>query len=296
MSKNFLIKNAVNNINEVYAKFVSVLISSVYPDEDQLYTEVSSVDSAEAERKIEDSRQFFAIGSTPLEPKIVELDTTEIDNLRDIAAGISTPNGDKWVTALKLLYAIDSGGNFKLYYKPVKLSRGALTVKIAGPGNSFYYNYALRENANQFFKYEDDAFSEITTVTQLNVVSDDIARYSHPTAGIKIKPNRWDTLPRPHNRLTDEEGDVTSVILPFQTFKRLADANPGRPNIILWNSVKETIYGEKNYIKHDIIMSSDDITVVGGDIKVPTASGRFANLSHLCPPSCGGDFALRIRL
>lgn len=287
MERKFIKKYGDSEIYAASAYNTYIASAPVYLEEDDLYTETSRVESEKAEINIELTSQFFRIGTSPIDSFVMNMKHSELEKLRT-AEAVKIPHnqGFSYVTGIKMIYAVKQS-NFCLYFSPVKFSRDPKINPSIGNGLTINYTYDIVDSG-KIFKYENDAFIQITDADELVEINRQIQDYVRPGVGISLKPNRWEPSYRNHNQLPTIEGDTTSVILPFQTFEKFKLSNNLKDTFKLWNQVKDSVYNGKSYIKHDLIFSSDDIFSDKGDIIAPTFGGKFANLSHLCPPSCQG--------
>lgn len=279
MERQFTVKRMESGLKSVVALESLVGILPVYLDEDHLYAELSNFNRKEAEKLIELSCQFFQINGNRINQKAAELSLRAIEDFRAEATALNDGTVTNYITAIQFLYAIRNN-TFCFYYRPLLLNRSGGPYK--GQGDVWISRYNVIANTD-IYAFNGTTFIKLTG-PQKTVAQNEIANYKSAN-GIRIKHYWYDTNYMAHNNIQDDTGDVTSVIMPFQTFKYFSLANEGRDIIFLWSKVKESIHpDDTNQIKHDIVFSGDDINSNNGNIILPAAGGRFSNLSHLCPP------------
>jgi hypothetical protein len=175
------------------------------------------------------------------------------------------------VKAVQIHHGVDASKRMQLLYTPVCLTHsvdvydGHLnrlgTYTIIPSSKTFTYNTAQQK----FVRVNATALSTLTGAYK------NYMRIKHTPAG---------------SYEAYQNGDVTSVIFPYQEIDTLAAHNyeaDAEKYIYVCNAVKSQTISGTEYIKHSLILAAD------GLIPLDSTDFRrkFANLAHLCPPSCG---------
>jgi hypothetical protein len=277
-------KNA-NKLNEL-AFYELDAITEVFPaapllpGEDQIYLKTSEVDSEVAERMIESAGNFIQVNGKPIVQQAAQPRTEALRNLQVIAKNISTHPEPctNYITGLKIFYAIRNNA-FVLYYRPVKFCRTSI---YPGPGNKKYGNYDSHENINSYYYYDGTDFVEETDSEKLQDIKNHIGSYQDAVYGIRIRHKILAETPfAPY-----AADDVTAVTFSFQEFFALIEANSLTNVIRIWNVIEGTEYPNSTDILHALLLSTESIISLDGNVIVYGFAKSFANLSHLCPPSC----------
>jgi hypothetical protein len=250
------------------------------PEEDQIYLKTSEVDYEVAERMIESAGNFIQVNGKPIVQQAAQPRTEALRNLQIVAKTISTHPEPctNYITGLKIFYAIRNNA-FVLYYRPIKFCR---TSVYHGAGNKRYGNYDSHENLNSYYYYDGTDFVEETDSEKLKEIKNHIGTYQDVVNGIKIRHNILAETPfTPY-----APDDVTAVTFSFQEFFALMEANSLTNVIRIWNVIEGSEYPNSTYILHALLLSTESIISVGGNVIVYGFAKSFANLSHLCPPSC----------
>ena len=282
----------LNNDNQEYQKEViqvGILNKILLPNEDQIHLEVTEIEKNLGARWIEETETYLEIAGGKIGVLAAEFKLNAINQLQTAAEQLSTNPTPcaNYLTGLKLFYAFKNG-KFTLYYRPVKFCN---LSKSYGQGSQLFGQYKLYENANSYFKYSDPNFVEVTDAAEKQAILAEIDAYK-----IQIKIKHRDTDPlAPFISSVDISGDVCSVIFSFQEMLALGLASYGTSNIRIWNSVEVISYNLDQWNKHGLLLSTENVTSSGGSINVYAYQGSFANLSHMCPPSCIGDFTFRLK-
>jgi hypothetical protein len=175
------------------------------------------------------------------------------------------------VKAVQIHHGVDASRRMQLLYTPVCLTHsvdvydGHLnrlgTYTVVPSSKTFTYNTAQQK----FVRVNATAVSTLTGAYK------NYMRIKHTPAG---------------SYEAYQNGDVTSVIFPYQEIDTLAAHNyeaDAEKHIYVCNAVKSQTISGTEYIKHSLILAAD------GLIPLDSTDFRrkFANLAHLCPPSCG---------
>ncbi|MCW3103304.1 MAG: hypothetical protein JWO09_1744 [Bacteroidetes bacterium] len=185
------------------------------------------------------------------------------DTLEEIAYSFG-PASAHYILALKINYGLDTTNKtMSLLYQPLLLDKDSTTTgRYLPKGNSTYYKY------NTTFK----RFEVATDISCLQLYKD---RITFKRPGQKYF-SVFDTT-------NDITGDVESLVFSFQEIKKIIDENKTEI-LYLCNAAEYVEDKDKVDIKHSILLGPDEIT------KTLIFYRKFANLSHLCPPSCNEHF------
>lgn len=264
----------------------------VLPDEDEIYLMISAVDPKDAERYIETAGDFIWINNNPIIQQAAQPRIQAIRDLQAIAKSIPTnPEPcNNYITGLKIFYGIKNTA-FILYYRPVKFCRSSL-YDIGG--RETWGTYQVYQDVNSYYYYDGTDFINETDAAKLQIIKDEINAYQDINNGVKIRRSQIvGTQRSSFIKSAHRSGDVESVTFSFQEFFALMDANPVSNVIRIWNVIKGREHPNENLV-HDLLLSAESIVSINGDVQIPTFTGPFADLSHLCPPSCNGDFDFRL--
>lgn len=286
-------KRAQNNVVfknfESTSSFLSIntLTSTLINKEDNLLMRVVAVDGETALREIRHSLVYLGVGpsNTRLNIQAVAINTAAINDFTRTASIINCTLApgicQGTVTAIRIIYGLNTN-SLTLYYKPVKLCRASRSY---GQGGEYFGQYKGNEE-NTIYSYSSGSttFTPLSG-TALSNATAQIAKYQEANNGIQIFR---DNTPDDFRSGDDISGDVKSIMFPLQELMAVAKSPGNKGLIYLWNSISEiNSPNEKPFIKHTLLLSSDDVTNTGNVVYLPIYGSSFANLSHLCPPSCG---------
>lgn len=231
-----------------------------------------------------------------LKEKVVMSAFIRLYRSADSAAQIALNDKERYITALKIYYGLDSHGLIKKFYQPIysaiyKSKRRRVKGCIKPVDKNLYYCY----------KKPDNPGGPILSFQKADTgdVRDALEQYK---TQIQIKHRKkW----RSFENRSNWKGDSKSAIFSFQElfllYHRNAcweddDSNEGRvadycdysEPIVPLNSAhfkknfRLNIFARKRN-KHTLVFKCPDCTIY--KFLVPP-SGHFGNLAHLCPPSC----------
>lgn len=266
------------------SKSKKTYLTRAIPGENTLQLTIMEVETNLAIREIELSKTFLRIESKTVAPRVANINTAAIDSMLNFAKTLTvSATCTNYVTGIKMEYAIGSNSLLGLYYKPVKFCRQFLA---SGQGVENFGIYTLPIEGPRY-EYINNTFSL--------AASDATTSISNYTTLIKIQHTTTTTTPVP---TTITPYDVTSVIFTFQELKALIDDNSGAKNLRIYNCMREiSIDPSISSLKHSLIVTTDNIKLYPNETKGRRSfKGKYANLSHLCPPSCIGDlFVFRLK-
>lgn len=267
---------------------INTLTVAVTGVEDHLLIPVLGTNSETAAREIWLSKLCLGVGSanTPLALQAAVISTAAVAALAATATAMSCalpPAACQGtVTGLKIMYALN-GNSLVLYYKPLKFCRAS---RGFGQGVQYFGQYQVSE-ATDLYTYSAASSSFVpVTGAAIQQATTEINAYQQTKTGIQIV--RSDTRRTGFVDTPTIVGDVKSLIFPIQELLAIGKSPGNKGNIYLWNSISEiSSPGETPLVKHTLLLSSDDVTQSGNIVYVSALGSAFANLSHLCPPSCG---------
>ena len=225
--------------------------------QDVLDLEMSPVDSTMANYEIDMCNTRLEMNGDSVPHLIATVGKEALEAMADIALSLK-PKDQNFVVGLKFHLAATDGGEMKLLYQPTYMTRPA-----NGLMEPFY-----RVTEGYFYSYDDST----GTFESMSAGDAETLKDNYQTL-IRIK-HRTDTVCMPFIQGVDTE----SVLFPFQTIFELMADNEG-DGIYIHNSIREEPIGGSYIIKHCLLLSS---VLLSGN----SFTGKYANRSHLCPPSC----------
>lgn len=226
--------------------------------QDVLDLELSPVDTALANYEINMCNTRLEMNDSQVPHLIATISRSALEAMKTIALGLK-PNDDHFVVGLKFHLAATDGGEMKLLYQPTYMTRPASTLM-----EPFY-----RVTGGYFYSYNDST----NTFEGMSAGEAETLKGNYMSL-IRIK-HRTDTVCTPFIPNVDTE----SVLFPFQTLFELMADNEG-DGVYIHNSIREEPIGGSYIIKHCLLLSAEEL-LVGNSF-----TGKYANRSHLCPPSC----------
>lgn len=224
--------------------------------EDSLDYEFSPVDSSTGGIEIEECNTHLAINGNPINHLIATIDVTAMDTLYWAAVRLRN-NTLNYVTGVKLSFGVQDGGVI-LIFQPLYMT--------TPPGVIPEPFYNVTGGLNYIFNSDTKAFEEASD----SLVSTLTADY-RSMIRIKHRTDRTFTSYIPN-------ADTDAVIFPFQTIYALINDNVG--NVVHFhNAIRKEPVGGAYSIQHAVLLSSQYL--LGNSFE-----GKYANRSHLCPPSC----------
>lgn len=290
MNNQFLILKGYSTKIQNTVIQVGLLKKTVISNEEELHLEITEIDKKIAEPMIEESVNYLEINGNSIGLLAMEIPLLAFDSLWQKAGEID-PYPDSctsYITGFKMFYAVREGV-FTLYFRPVKF---CLLSKCYGQGAQLFGRYKLHEVSSTYYKYVQPAFVEVTDSNEKNTILTEFANYRNL---VKIRHRDGDTDRTPFIAESDITGDVCATIFSFQEVFALAEASSSSVNIRFWNSIEDVTYNNDRWNKHGLLLSTEVVTYAGPVISVHTYCGSFANLSHMCPPSCTGDLLFRLK-
>ncbi|MNJ90703.1 hypothetical protein D3C87_83400 [compost metagenome] len=225
--------------------------------QDELCLELSPVDQSTADEEIQECNAHLFIKGSPIKHVIAEIPHDEVTKLKEAALLLKTIELN-YVLGLKMHFIIDND-DVNLLYQPLYMSRPPSII-----GEPVY---TVKEGDYYRFDPVQRKFSKMTSSKQVNTLK------TAYTTHIRIK-HRLDVTPTGYIPGLDSD----AVIFPFQTIDDLIRENEGN-GFFIHNSIRKEAVGGAYSIQHCLLLSSAILT--GNSFK-----GKFANRSHLCPPSC----------
>ncbi len=280
-------------LNEVISDAKRLLTPPVLPGETPIAIDKTEVSASDAKTWIDSSSAFFSVGNTnAIDPFVLTLKLEHLTQLRNHPLSKPSESAVKWIGGLRLIYAVEESV-FKIYFRPLYFK---WVNDLFGQGNELYALYMLNEDETVYYAYDINAGFQTLDMNDAGVankVNTNIQRYTDAQSGIYIKRRNGEAT-----RTTHTANDVKSVIFTFQEFLTLQDSgNPGINDVKIWNYVKQINSSTNPIVKHDLMLSSDDViyNTSSSGISLNPIKSNFLDLSHLCPPSCsGGEFLFRL--
>jgi len=242
------------------------------------------VDTSLGKNLIERTPYFLRLNGIALPFLASEIDTNETNRMHDIAqALVPVSCTTSTVTGLRILYGSDSNNQLKLYYQPLMFCfvdstfspplgvKGRYRLEVEG----LYYHYEQVGGSLQF--------SEAESVQ----MSADLARYKDENTGLGIMRDGTNTFD--YFRESDWfDGDTRSTVFTFQQIKDIYRSTVCNGFVRFWNAPAKILkYNPPHYIRHILLLSTDNVTEVAGEIN--HGGNHFSDLCHLCPISCNGE-------
>lgn len=245
--------------------------------------EKTEIEEIDAEKVILSSKTYFSIkNAIDLNPQVITIKSSHIDTLRKNADSKPSQNLAGWVGGMRCIYAIDTNNEFKLYFRPLYFK---LIENIYSQGNELHGIFETIEKKDILWRY--DYNSQIGFIPihsgdpDYSKISADIDKYKHQQDGIFIKRTEGNLPKEPY-----AQNDVTSILYTFQEFIALTDENPKSDEVKIWNYVKKVKMNDQILVQHDLMLSTEDISLVDNGLSMGGKNTRFFDLSHLCPPHC----------
>lgn len=244
---------------------------------------VTQVAPKNAEQAIESAPDYFKVNNVALSILAIEIKKAAIVSLHGIATELRCDCEDS-LLGLRIIYALSSNYSLTFYFQPLLFCPVSETV--TGAGGRVYRRYELCTEGN-FYTYAPESLN-FQLVTDIANKDAEVLRYQTPVTGLKVLDTG--TTPFSWRNFIDANtisGDVKSLIFSFDQIEEVYNRTGIDGKIRFWNAVGNL--ETKNYgvlTKHLLLLSSDDVTYSGNNV-IPSLRG-FADLSHLCPPSCNG--------
>jgi hypothetical protein len=238
---------------------------------------VLSLDSAD--QGVQNAYQWILAnnGHSPLQRLEEKLLKQHLNDLRDsIRAKHTHTTCIGYVTGLQVLPALEND-NLRLLYLPMYMCKASVA------SDSFnvttFTSDTLYYTADGFNSANDDELNWIRNYRN----------------NIRFKESG--TLTRPFNNEMDSTGDTRAVMLTFQGIDAVLEQNTS-DTLKIWNlAFKIPGAPAANSIRQSLLLGPDSLTpqhltalrkkkVSGKLFLIGSFTGKFADRSHLCPPSC----------
>jgi len=188
------------------------------------------------------------------------------------------PGCTEYLTALRICYGLSTD-----FTKVVALYQPVYLCNIGSIGGKT--NYSLKRGLGNYYSYDptSESFSRTTDSTCLERYKDSILIVH------KVGESRSHFRNPPAN---DTLGDVNSIVFTFREIAAVINDNNATPYVKVWNAIQElTIVSVGETLnKHAIVLGPKQLRIPLKPFTSPCGSGlfcnKFANLGHLCPPSC----------
>lgn len=225
--------------------------------QDDLCLEMSPVDISTADEEIALCNTHLFINGATINHVIAEVPMAAITKLKIAALSLKTIELN-YVLGIKMHFIIENN-LINLLYQPLYMTRPPSV--IGEP------EYTVKEGDYYQFDVATQSFAQVGSPRLISAMK---ASY---TTNIRIK-HRLDVTPTGYIPGLDS----TAVIFPFQTIEDLVRDNQGI-SFFIHNSIRKEPVGGAYSIQHCLLLSSTLLTS-------NSFKGKYANRSHLCPPSC----------
>jgi hypothetical protein len=276
-------KNKINELSALQTKTCAPVTTTI-TGEDKIFLEVFPVDTLVAVTHIDSTKcMLLCNGLNTLSALGIETITAvALNDFRKIATQIvpTSTSCTNFITGIRIIYGLQDN-KILAFYRPVL---GCRSNTLINSSSALQATYAINEGT-EYYQYTPTGFLQAKTVDDINNIKSFIQNYS---LSIVIKES---TSTRTFNPAQDSTGDVTSVIFPFQELFAITDVNVIL-SICLWNSIRWVSYNHAMHAKHSILLSPSNITALpfAPPVTVCDFKDSYANLGHLCPPSCGSIY------
>lgn len=240
--------------------------------EDELLLEITELPNQSAVEEANNCQYYLFSGGKTLKGRAGTISIKALASMVETATNIAVPAGSS-LTAIKLKYGFENN-KIKLYYVPMRLYRESYG---SAQGDTVEHGvYKVYEDPGL---YDLNAASVMTKLigAALTAAETAIKNYTVYTKIVHSHGSEPTGL--------DPKDDVTAAIFPLQELYSVAQntITPGTDSLIFWNGVKAMPKGTGKVFKHILIISSNQASPF---IEESNEDGKFANLSHMCPPSC----------
>ncbi len=259
------------------------------------------VGSTEAHKEIQMSNSYIRINGQPItQYKIMEIDSLSFEQLYNIAYGYRSGGPVKFLTAVKVFFAVDSANILTVLFKPIYLE---MIDDFYDVQNNRIGQFNRIVESADYYKY-----NEATKSFNNNGDPNWLTNYKNV---FEIK--RIGTNYEKHNALQGVTGvgaDVVALTFTFQEIYKLIGDNSLSPVVKVFNAVREVVLDQTSGIstvarKHNLLLGPShliDPVVPAEMIKsmqfeaymASPLVNMYSNLSHMCPPSCNTNFVMRL--
>lgn len=246
---------------------------------DVVTTSASVVPEPNADTEFVYCDRYVSIGSNHLKlyRQIDSLRYHSLDTLKNMAirSGASYAH---CVLGLQITLGLSSPQRMKLLYKPVVMSKVKDSTDAINSA-TLWGIYHLEPNTFSYYTY-NRATRSFNTTTDLSCISS-------YTNSVMIKHDKAH-LDAFISTGPDAQKDVTSMIFTFQEIDSLVSQNPNNMYIRVLNAAIDCSNTTTPYIKHTLLLGPSclDPQLINMKFFGQDFDHKYANLSHLCPPSC----------
>lgn len=236
---------------------------------------------------IEDAAEGIRLDGNYISLVPLEISASELVEFKRYANDLACdPDCEDYMPGIRIIYGLD-GSSLVLYYQPMRFCADG-PKRMGAKGWTRHYNLCKEGG---FYKY-DGGFTELNSgeLTIMNTQTENYRRLpadGHPY-GVEVKNEDGDFEGFIDDGEDSYAGSARAMVFPVQQLIDLA----GGGVVKLWNmwgrTGVETGGVTVYYRKHEILLSTENVTVSGTNVHVP-AGGKFSDLSHICPPSCNGN-------
>lgn len=262
MSKSFI---EPTPIEDLISRFSSHIELEEFRKEDVLNLEMLDVLLGSGVKQINDTAIYLTLNGGLIDKEISVIPISQLVWLFDKANKMRPLPYVRYMTGLRVYFACKNTELTPLF-QPIYLERTGYDPK------SQMDLYSVNVNVPVYI-FNGTDFDPVSTLEMRNWMG-------NYQSLIQIKHNDIDS----HEDFIPNH-DVESMVFSFQAIFTLMHDNYGN-SMKLSNSVVQVKYDGTNTVKHRILLSSDYSLDFKAQL-MATFSGKFANRSHLCPPSDG---------
>jgi hypothetical protein len=265
------------------AKKQLVPFTNPFGDENDVYLEFCEVTANEGKAESEKCHDYLRVNTKKLKLELATVLMTEWTKLRAKALLEKPANCSNYVTGVKIAFGINTvatNDHLTLIYTPVIFCRNAVSY---GQQSEIFGTYALHE-----------ADPQVLVGTQFDLATnqgiDPVTYENNYFERVKFDRGDDDVFDDPLVQGNNYVDDTKSVIFTFQEIFELSKANGNAASTIIYNSMRDIVLpGQDNLVKHSLIMTYTGQTVKPQQFYgAKSMTGKYCNLSHMCPPSCNG--------
>jgi hypothetical protein len=228
-------------------------------NEDVLQNDITIVEIPTAIGEMAKCKDHLQITGKPIGDLNLTMNSIQFgafDKLFGYATKLRGTSTQRYVTGLRVHLGI-KGSEVVLLFQPTCLIKSS----NANEPNRYYAFDGL------YYSYSDQ--TKFVPATE-----DELIYITNYQSIIRIKHHGADTFER-----LDQNGDTTSIIIPFQVIYSLIYDNEPHTDVFLFNA----ILNGSNKINHTVLMGTGNDSD-GKQAFTGEYTGKYANRSHLCPP------------